>query len=173
MNTRVKDVIAKLYRPPADGRQVFALSRADAERIPLISGVAMISITAPEKVTAHVPEYEYLLRLSFVDVDFLAKDLSARTAEKLPAAMTKEDASEILAFVEELPESVHTLLVHCEGGFSRSCGIAKALTQLYGYAVEDERLTQANASVTKAVLEAAKARGEGNRGGENIAHRPK
>jgi predicted protein tyrosine phosphatase len=123
----------------------------------------MISITAPDKVMAHVPEYEHLLRLSFADVDFLAEDLSARAAEKLPAAMTRKDAEEILAFVEALPESVHTLLVHCEGGFSRSCGIVKALKQLYRYAVEDERLAQANESVTKAVLDAAKAGREGNR----------
>jgi hypothetical protein len=71
MNTRVKDVIAKLYRPPAQGRRAFALSREGAERMPHIDGVAMISITAPEKRPAQLPEYEPLLRLSFADVDFL------------------------------------------------------------------------------------------------------
>lgn len=163
MSNRVKDVIAKLYRPPAQGRQVFALSRADAERITLVSGVAMISIIAPGKEPAQVPPYEHLLRLSFADVDFLADDLSARAAEKLSAAMTKKDAEEILAFVAALPESVHTLLVHCEGGFSRSCGVVKALKQLYGYVVEEERLAQANRSVVQFVLDAAKAGNEKNR----------
>lgn len=154
MNTRVKDVVAKLYRPSAQGRQVFALSRGDAERIPLIDGVAMISITAPEKHPAQLPEYEYLLRLSFADVDFLG-ELSARAAEKLPAAMTEDDAEDILRFAQALPDTVHTLLVHCEGGFSRSAGVVTALRDLYGYVAENARLVQANPSVVKTIMAAA------------------
>lgn len=157
MNQRVKDIIARLYRPPKQGRQLVALSRTDAERIPLVAGVAMISITAPEKTPAQVPEYENLLRLSFADVDFLSESLSIRATAKIPAAMTKEDAVEILAFVKALPPSVHTLLVHCEGGFSRSCGVVTALHQLYGYNVEEARLVQANQSVAKVLLEVAQA----------------
>ncbi|WP_075256168.1 hypothetical protein [Herbaspirillum camelliae] len=156
MNTRVKDVVAKLYRPPTQGRRIFALGRGDAERIPLIPGVAMISITAPEKGPAQLPEYEQLLRLSFADVDFLG-ELSARAAEKLPDAMTKEDAEGILEFVKALPQTVHTLVVHCEGGFSRSAGVVKALKELYGYEAEDTRLVQANPSVMKTLLAAAKS----------------
>jgi len=116
----------------------------------------MISITAPEKGPAQLQEYEHLLRLSFADVDFLGK-LSARATEKLPAAMTKDDAEEILEFVKALPETVHTLVVHCEGGFSRSAGVVKALKELYGYEAEDERLIKANPSVMKTVLQAAEA----------------
>ena len=157
MNARVKDIVAKLYRPPRQGRQLIALSRAGAERIPLVAGVAMISITAPEKAPAQVPEYKNLLRLSFADVDFLSESLSAKAATKIPAAMTKKDARAILAFVEALPPSIHTLLVHCEGGFSRSCGVVTALHQLYGYDVEEARLVQANQSVEKALLEVAQA----------------
>jgi|SRR5450830_460909 len=157
MNQRVKDIIARLYRPPRQGRQLIALSRADAERLPLVAGAAMISISAPEKAPAQVREYKNLLRLSFADVDFLSESLSVKSAVKIAAAMTKEDARQILAFVEALPPSVHTLLVHCEGGFSRSCGVVTALHQLYGYDVEEARLVQANQSVVKVLLEVAQA----------------
>ncbi|MFJ3057895.1 hypothetical protein [Herbaspirillum sp. NPDC087042] len=71
--------------------------------------------------------------------------------------MTKVDAEEILEFVKALPETVHTLVVHCEGGFSRSAGVVKALKELYGYEAEDARLVQANPSVVKTVMETAKA----------------
>lgn len=131
------------------------MSRDDAERVPLIEGVAMISITAPEKGPAQIPEYEHLLRLSFADVDFLG-ELSARATEKLPAAMTEDDAEDILRFVQALPETVHTLVVHCEGGFSRSAGVVKALKELYGYEAEDAKLVQANPSVMKILLVVAK-----------------
>lgn len=154
MNTRVKDVISKLYRPPRQGRRVFALSRAEAEKIPLITGVAAISITAPEKAPAELPPYKYLLRLSFADVDFLG-ELSARAAEKLPAAMTRQNAKAILEFVQALPSSIHSLVIHCEGGFSRSAGVVLALKELYGYEVEEERLGLANQSVMKTILNIA------------------
>jgi predicted protein tyrosine phosphatase len=165
MNTRVKDVVKKLYRPPASGRQVLALSRGDAEKIPLITGVAMISITASEKPVANLPEYPHLLRLSFADVDFLG-DISARAAAKLPLAMTKGDAEEIVEFVHSLPEDVRSLVVHCEGGFSRSCGVVKALNLIYGYSVEEERLVRANQSVAKVIVNVAADRGgdSGRRG---------
>lgn len=154
MNNRVKDVIAKLYRPPERGRRVFALSRGDTEKIPLIAGVVVVSITAPEKAPAQLPAYEYLLRLSFADVDFLG-ELSARAAEKLPVAMTRQDAEAILEFVQAHPSSIHSLVIHCEGGFSRSAGVVKALNELYGYEVEEARLAQANQSVMKSLVDAA------------------
>lgn len=168
MNTRVKDIIAKLYRPPEHGRRVFALSRGDAERIPLITGVAVVSITAPEKAPAQLPAYEYLLRLSFADVDFLG-EISARAAEKLPAAMTRQDAAAILGFVQALPSSIHSLIVHCEGGFSRSAGVVKALEELYGYEVEEARLTQANPSVVRTLLDIA---GRKNETGKKRKNKP-
>ncbi|AXV76515.1 hypothetical protein CJO79_05690 [Ralstonia solanacearum] len=50
MAHRLQDILGKLYRPRTDGtRQVFALSRSDAERLPLLPSVAVISITAPER----------------------------------------------------------------------------------------------------------------------------
>lgn len=157
MSKRVGEIISKIYRPPAEKRQAMALSRGDAEQLPLLPGVSMISISGPGQAPAALPAYEHLLRLCFSDVDFLAKDLSSRAKEKLSSAMTQEQAKEILSYVESLPASVHTVIVHCAGGYSRSCGVVAALNDIYGYEVEKERLTEANPSVRQTLRAVAKS----------------
>ena len=152
MNEHLKSVISKLYRPSSTGRQVFALSRADAERIPALPSVAMISITASDKGPAQLEGFEYLLRLSFADVDFKSKDLSARARERLPEAFKPAQASEIVDFIKALPQDVQTIVVHCEGGFSRSCAVAQFLQDRLGYKTEPERLTKANRSVYETLI---------------------
>ena len=150
MVQRLQDILSKLYRPPADGRrQVFALSRADAERLPELASIAVISITAPERPRANIAGFAHVLRLSFADVDFLNPDLSARAKEKLPHAFTAEHGSAIRTFVETLPPEIASVVVHCEGGYSRSCAIAVALHRLYGYHAELPHLSQANQSIVR------------------------
>lgn len=150
MAQRLQDILSKLYRPPADGRrQVFALSRADAERLPELASVAVISVTAPERPPANIAAFAHVLRLRFADVDFLNPELSARAKEKLPHAFTAEHASAIRTFVETLPPEIASVVVHCEGGYSRSCSIAVALYRLYGYHADLPHLSQANPSVVR------------------------
>ncbi|WP_322039860.1 hypothetical protein [Burkholderia diffusa] len=60
-----------------------------------------------------------------------------------------EQAQAIHSFVEALPMEVLSVVVHCEGGYSRSCAIALALHWLYGYEAEIEHLSQANPSVVQ------------------------
>ena len=115
----------------------------------------MISITAPEQLPANLPDYEFLLRLSFSDVDFLSNELSPRAAAKIASALTREQAAHLLQFVTALPESIHTLVVHCSGGYSRSPGVASALGAIYGYGIENDRMTDANQSVRTLLLEVA------------------
>jgi predicted protein tyrosine phosphatase len=152
--TYLSHVISKLYRP-SSARQVFALSRADAERLPLLPTAAVISITTPEKGPAALPDFQHMLRLSFEDVDHQSSDLSARAKAKLSRSFTTQHAKQILQFVTELPAEIRTVVVHCEGGFSRSCAVASALHNLYGYTVEQQRLTQANPSVIAVILDTA------------------
>lgn len=148
-----KDAIAKLYHPPRGrARQVLAVSRDVAEKLPRLESVAVISVTAPGRPPANLDGFERVLRLSFADVDFLNPDLSARAKQKLVHAFRPEHAEAILAFVRELPADVATIIVHCEGGYSRSCAIALALHRLYGYATETGLLTSANASVLSMIL---------------------
>lgn len=158
MSNRIKDVFAIIYSPLVEGKRILALSRADAERIPPLPGVAMLSITAPGTVPANVAGYEHLLRQSFSDVNFVTTNPAAKIQKKTPTAITKEQALEIHDFVQALPDSIHTLLIHCEGGFSRSCGVASALTVVYGFEVEDERLKRANQSVKKMLLDVVKTK---------------
>ncbi|WP_199026613.1 dual specificity protein phosphatase family protein [Ralstonia sp. ASV6] len=150
MPQRLHDIVGRLYRPPADGiRQVFALSRADAERLPALPSIAIISVTAPERPPANISGFAHMLRLRFADVDFLKPDLSARAKEKLPHAFTAEQGSAIRGFVEALPDEISSVVVHCEGGYSRSAAITLALHKLYGYHVELQHLTQANPSIIR------------------------
>ncbi len=153
MAQRLQDILHKLYRPPTDGtRQVFALSRPDAEKLPLLPSIAVISITAPERPPAAIGDFAHVLRLSFADVDFLNPDLSERARGKLAHAFTEEQAEAIRSFVEALPDEICSLVIHCEGGYSRSCAVAVALHQLYGYQVELAHLTEANRSIVRVLM---------------------
>jgi len=147
-------LFAKLYSPPTDGtKQAIALSRSEAEALPLLESVAVISITAPEKLPAELQAFPHILRLSFADVDFLSPGtLSRRASEKLKYAFTKDQVKKVRSFVETLPDSISTVVVHCEGGYSRSTAVVLALNALYGYAVMHEQLEDANPSVLALML---------------------
>lgn len=96
--------------------------------------------------------FEHVLRLSFADVDFLSPALSPRARARLPAAFTPAQANAVRSFIDALPQSVASVVVHCEGGYSRSCAIALALHQLYGYHAELDKLGQANPSVLRLMM---------------------
>ncbi|MCA7889729.1 hypothetical protein LGM58_41870 [Burkholderia contaminans] len=150
MTQRLPDVLSNLCKPLANGmRQVFALSRRHAEKLPRLPSVAVISITAPERSTANLDGFDYVLRVSFADVDFLKPDLSRKATKRLTHAFTPGHADMIRSFVESLPEEITAIVVHCEGGYSRSCAIALGLHQLYGYKVEMEHLAHANSSILR------------------------
>ena len=154
MTQRLQDVVGKLYKPMANGmRQVFALSRGDAEKLPRLPSIAVISVTAPERPPASLDGFAHLLRLSFSDVDFLSPNLSNKSRDKLAHAFTAEQAQAIHSFVEALPMEVLSVVVHCEGGYSRSCAIALALHKLYGYQAEIAHLSQANPSVVRMMID--------------------
>lgn len=153
MAQRLQDILGKLYRPPTDGtRQVFALSRSDAERLPPMPSIALISITAPERPPANLGGHGHVLRLSFADVDFLNPDLSERARGKLVHAFAEAHGDAIRSFVEALPAEIRSVVVHCEGGYSRSCAVAVALHRLYGFHAELPHLSQANPSIVRVMM---------------------
>jgi predicted protein tyrosine phosphatase len=148
MPLQLKDAIDKLYRPPRDGtRQVLAVSRSVAERLPRLESVAIVAVTAPGRLLARLDGIRQVLRLSFADVDFMNPNISPRAMEKLNDAFRPEHAKAIRVFVERLPNKVVTVVVHCEGGYSRSCAIALGLHRLYGYETDARQLVEANPSV--------------------------
>jgi predicted protein tyrosine phosphatase len=147
---RLQDILGKLHRPLTDGlRQVFALSRSDAERLPQLASIAVISITALERPQAEIVGFNHMLRLSFADVDFLNPVLSERARSKFGHAFTEEQGNAIRMFVEVLPDEITSVVVHCEGGYSRSCAVAIALHRLHGYRVESQHLSDANPSIVQ------------------------
>ena len=152
MQKHLKAVTDRLYKPAPGARQAFAMSRAEAERLPRLSSVAVISITAPARPPAAVDGFEHLLRLSFADVDFLNPELSSRAKEKIPAAFTQAHAQQIRSFVEQLPPAITSVVVHCEGGFSRSCAVVLGLHKLYGFQVDMSDLEQANPSIVQVLM---------------------
>lgn len=164
MTRRLTEAITRLYRRPLEGtRQVFALSRAEAERLPRLSWAAIISITAPGRPPADVDGFEHVLRVSFADVDFFSPTLSPRAREALGNAFTVDQAKAIRQFVESLPSQITSIVVHCEGGYSRSCAIALALHRLYGYQVAVGRLTEANPSVVRLMMGEGQTQWKANR----------
>lgn len=174
MIQRRQDIVGKLYRLPADGiRQVFALARRDAEKLPSMRSIAVISITAPERPPANLAGFNHVLRLSFADVDFLKPDLSCKAQEKLVWAFTAEKAQSVRFFVEALPDEIASIVIHCEGGYSRSCAIALALHRLFGYHVEIEHLSQANPSVVSLMMADRPHDRAGNNGGDDVRFEPK
>jgi predicted protein tyrosine phosphatase len=62
-----------------------------------------------------------LLQLAFRDTDF----------ERQERAFTKEQARQVIEFVESIIHNAEFLLIHCEMGLSRSPGMAAALSKLY------------------------------------------
>ena len=121
MVPRLQKAMGKMYKPPVDGaRQVFALSRNDAEKVPRLPPIAIISVTAPERPPASLDGFAHLLRLSFADVDVPSLCLSKKARGKLVHAFTTVQAQAIRAFVEALPDEIASVVVHCEGGYSRS-----------------------------------------------------
>lgn len=153
MSRRLHAALAQLYRP-SDGRPrtVVALCRRDAEKLPPLQTTAVISITAPGRPPAVLREFGRLLRLSFEDVDFLATNLSERAASRVEHCFTAQDALTIWRFVDDLPAEIHSIVIHCEGGHSRSCAIALALHDCYGLTADPQQLTKANPSIYKLML---------------------
>ncbi|MEN2432950.1 hypothetical protein [Comamonas sp. F1-6] len=147
MGQSLREVIDLLYKPPPGARQAIAVSRRVAEQLPPLSTVAMISITAPERAPAEVHGFIQLLRLSFADVDFLNAQISARAKAKIKDGFTPQQAKEIHAFVQALAPEIRSVVVHCEGGYSRSSGVVLALHNIYGFTVSLSSLSQANRSV--------------------------
>lgn len=94
MPQRLQDILLQLYRPQIGGtRQVFTLSRSEAEKLPQLPSIAVISITAPGRPPANIGDFVHVLRLSFADVDFFNPDLSEKHRPSCPTLLPKSTAT--------------------------------------------------------------------------------
>ena len=85
-----------------------------------------ISVTDPNDSLANLPfsqnpSCKGVLRLSFHDVD----------SEKNGTIFTREQARQILDFVNDHLHEIELIVIHCEAGISRSAGIAASLSSIY------------------------------------------
>lgn len=105
----------------------FAANREGDVTIP--DGTAIISITTPEPFCGQLGPVEF-------DDDALLGVLHVRFGDVLPdeeTAMTDEQAHEIVGFVHGMMGlGIRHLVVHCDGGVSRSAGVAAALGVIVG-----------------------------------------
>jgi len=111
---------------------------------------AMASIYKPSEpwacisvVTKHGdwPEFvfqqpSHLLQMNFADLDMTMQELQKAyegqmTDERGTPFFNNEMAKQILDFYLEVQGKVDLLLVHCEAGWSRSPGIAAALSKVF------------------------------------------
>lgn len=117
-------------------KQVLYMSQETAEEIVFNSTDALISITEPNK-SANV-EAEHLLRLEFDDHDPKNDNnvlLHEYTYDE-QQLFTEEQAQQILEFIDDLPDEVDTIYVHCFMGISRSRAVACAIREFEQISLE-------------------------------------
>lgn len=68
-----------------------------------------------------------VLRLSFTDIDDIN---AAKQIGQAHYLMAREQAEEVVAFVRKYVNSIETIVCQCDGGISRSSGMAAALSKI-------------------------------------------
>lgn len=110
-------------------QRVLFLSQKAAEAMSGDPGVAVISITDPDKPEAELhPGWGAALRLAFHDSDPLT--FPGMNLDMI--SMHEAQGRCISGFLETLPPGVRTLVVHCRAGISRSAAVAKAVADTLG-----------------------------------------
>lgn len=118
---------------------IFVLSRPEAVELCDTfapkpgQSAGMVSISTPEQeysLAPHTSKYvQKLLLLSFYDV-------GGRDPSGLPQ-ITEEQARSIAQFVYSCHNSGMDIIVHCDGGISRSAGVACAIADHFGISRDD------------------------------------
>ena len=90
----------------------------------------VISICEPDYPFPRLPENRQrrgLLQLKFTDID---KVDTAKQIGQEHLLMTKDQAKEILSFVNKYKNKANLIICQCDGGVSRSSGTAAALSKI-------------------------------------------
>lgn len=111
------------------------ISEGAAKQLNPASGVAIISITNPGD-SAHLQEgWEAILRVEVADASYDEQTIESfgrmwhLSSFGFPA---KDHALRIRSFLDSLSPSIHTLIVHCGAGVSRSGAVAKYASKKFG-----------------------------------------
>ena len=115
------------------------ISRKIAENIrhDLKIKTSLISINSPletpgaSPVDLHESSWKKILRLEFHDADQSGLR-DGRVLSKSEIKMFDEEmALKVINFLKEVEEECESLIVHCEGGISRSAAVSKFIARLY------------------------------------------
>ena len=116
-------------------------SEASAAQRPPSSDTALISITNPGDIAPLKDGWAAVLRIAFADASYTEKTIeSYRRMWHLSSYgfPTKKHALAIRGFLDALPPSATTLLIHCGAGVSRSAAVAKYASARYGLNFEKD-----------------------------------
>jgi predicted protein tyrosine phosphatase len=139
-------------------REIIVLSRVEAEDFACDMPWACISIANTEDLFARIRRRKRraLLQLAFADVD-----------KPHPGyiAFNTDHAHDILDFVTTNWRKIHTLMIHCDAGLSRSPAVAAAIAHLKFGDESDffEEPFVPNHMVYRTLLEVASGRGDYHR----------
>lgn len=131
----------------------FGAGRDRRDEVP--AGTAVVSITTPEPFCGRLGPVDF-------DDDSLLGVLHVRFGDVLPGeegTMTEAQADEVVSFVRRMEGlGMEHLVVHCDGGVSRSAGVAAALGLMLGTGdsfVFDDPMKCPNMGCYRKVLDAA------------------
>jgi predicted protein tyrosine phosphatase len=117
---------------------IITLSRAEARNsIPRESGCYMISITEPDELPPPLhSDWKDILHIKCDDIDKESGSIpiirnGIIVSHRQLLLFTKEQARDILDFVEKYKDSIDILAIHCHAGISRSVGARIALEKIY------------------------------------------
>ena len=111
-------------------QKVTFLNRAAAEQKVVTVSSAIISITQPNTSPANLQSGWYrVLPIQFDDTN---PEVIQRKERKIPRiAMTLANAMTIVKFVHQTAPNIEEMIVHCQGGISRSAAVAKWIAEAY------------------------------------------
>lgn len=122
-------------------RSINFISEATAIGLKPLPGTAIISITNPGELAPLIEGWEQLLRVGVADASYDEQTIESYgrmwplSSRGFP---TKAHAEAIRAFLDQLPPSIESLIIHCGAGVSRSGAVAKYAAARYGLPFPDD-----------------------------------
>lgn len=104
------------------------VSKGVAERTTPKSKMALISIREPNESVNLKAGWEHVLPVECHDTEpDTGRARVTYPTDKPLKAFDETQASDIIKFIQGLPENTNSIIVHCYGGISRSAAVAKFL----------------------------------------------
>lgn len=116
------------------------MNRSEIQKYKLQKYHIIISISDPYSGTPQLPKNKFrkdVIYLTFHDWDDYQKEKIEKSNNKDMIFFNENDAKTIVKFVRKYKNKINTIICQCEGGISRSAGVAGALAKcINGYDFE-------------------------------------